>query len=124
MNVFWSPRQQQCHFENVWAVAKVKLDPDKSGYYSEERVGAEEALSKGSCSLSCLGRPLRLFMHVQWDAGGMEGHSSQNSSQRKETYSCAPEMKLQLKREEKCSEKWEQVASSQKLIGTTANFIH
>ena len=87
-------------------------------------MGAEEALSKDSRHLSCFRQPLQLSMHVQWDAGGMAGQGSQNSSKRKESYSCAYEMKLLLRREEKCSEKWGQVVNPQKLIGTTANFIH
>lgn len=90
----------------------------------ETCMGAEEAPSKDSSHLSCFHRPPWLSMHVQWDAGGMASHGFQNPRKRKATYSCAHEMKLQLGWEEKCSEKWGQVVSPQKLIGTTANFIH
>lgn len=46
-------------------------------------MGAEEALSKDSCCFSCLGWSLQLFVHVQRDAGGMEGHGSQTPAREK-----------------------------------------
>lgn len=59
----------------------------------------------------------------QWDAGGVVGHGSWSCGRREEACCCTREVKLQL-RWEKCSEKWRQAVSPQKLIGSTANFIH
>lgn len=64
IDVFWSSRLWQCHFENARAVAKVKLDPDKLGYYPEECVWVLKKLClktaatcptlDGPCSFSCM----------------------------------------------------------------------
>lgn len=123
MNNLWSPRLQQCYLRPCQQLQRRSWTLRVLIFMRGTCVGAEEALSKHRCQLSCFCQPRWLSMHeilVAWQVTVPKTPVWE----KRLTYSCGYEMKWQLRWEEKCSEKWGQVISPQKLIGTTANFIH